>query len=55
MKKIKVVFSSEMPKKQQKVVNKEGKNLKEVMPPASIIFTPSVAGLLCAYYIYKNI
>ena len=55
MRKINVVFSSEVPVKQQKIVNKNGDNLKEKMPPSSIIFTPSVAGLLCAYYIYKNI
>lgn len=55
MKKINVVFSSEIPKKQKIVVNEEGKTMKESMPPSSIIFTPSVAGLLCAYYIFKDI
>jgi len=51
MKKINVVFSSEIPKKQTKVVEKDGQTLKEVLPPSSVIFTPSVAGLLCASYV----
>ena len=55
MKKINVVFSNELPKKQQKVVNIEGETRKETCPPSSIIFTPSVAGLLCAYYVYKDL
>lgn len=55
MKKINVVFSKEIPVKQQRMVKKEGKILKEVCPPASIIFVPSVAGMLCAYYVCKNI
>lgn len=55
MKKINVVFSSEVPIKQQKIVKENNDNLKEKIPPASIIFTPSVAGLLCAYYIFKSV
>lgn len=55
MKKINVVFSNEIPKKQNKIVEKDGKTMKEVCPPSSIIFTPSVAGLLCAYYVCKKI
>jgi tRNA A37 threonylcarbamoyladenosine dehydratase len=55
MKKINVVFSSELPKKQTVIVNESGENRKESSPPSSIIFTPSVAGLLCAYYIYKDL
>lgn len=55
MKKINVVFSSEQPKKQTRVVEKEGKTMKEACPPSSVIFTPSVAGLLCAYYICKKV
>ena len=51
MKKINVVFSSELPKKQAKIVGKEGRTLKETLPPSSVIFSPSVAGLLCASYI----
>ena len=55
MKKINVVFSTEIPKKQSRLINKEGNNLKEKCPPSSIIFTPSVAGLLCAYYVYNDL
>ena len=55
MKRINVVFSSEIPKKQSNIIEKEGNTTKEKCPPSSIIFPPSVAGLLCAYYIYKNI
>lgn len=55
MKKINVVFSNEIPKKQQNIVNEEGDSRKETMPPSSIIFTPAVAGLLCAYYISKDV
>jgi len=55
MKKIKVVFSREIPKKQTIVVEKDGKTLKEICPPSSVIFVPSVAGLLCSYYICKDI
>ena len=55
MRKINVVFSREIPKKQNKVVNGEGNTLKDSVPPSSIIFTPSVAGFLCAYYVYKKV
>ena len=55
MKKINVVFSSEIPIKQCRTINEDSSVLKEKIPPASIIFTPSVAGMLCAYYIYKKI
>ena len=55
MKKINVVFSDEVPVKQKRTVNENGDSLKEKIPPASIIFTPSVAGLLCAYYIFKSV
>ena len=55
MKKINVVFSSELPKKQTVIVNDSGENRKESLPPSSIVFTPSVAGLLCAYYVYKDL
>ena len=55
MKKINVVFSKEIPIKQTKTVKEDGKILKEVCPPASIIFVPSVAGMLCAYYVCKNV
>lgn len=55
IKRINVVFSNEIPKKQSKIIEKEGKTFKESCPPSSIIFTPSVAGMLCAYYIFKNL
>lgn len=55
MKKINVVFSSEIPKKQKNIVNDEGETMKDVIPPSSIIFTPSVAGLLCAYYVCRDV
>ncbi len=54
MKKINVVFSNELPKKQQTIVNVNGKTMKETCPPASIMFVPSAAGMLCAYYILKK-
>lgn len=55
MRKINVVFSSEIPKKQSVIVNENGERRKESVPPSSIIFTPTVAGLLCAYYVYKDL
>ena len=51
MRKINVVFSSEIPKKQNKIIEENGQTMKEVCPPSSIIFAPSVAGFLCASYI----
>lgn len=55
LKRINVVFSSEIPKKQNKIINKTSTITKESIPPSSIIFTPSVAGMLCAYYVYKRV
>ena len=55
LKRINVVFSSEIPKKQNKIINKTSTITKENIPPSSIIFTPSVAGMLCAYYVYKRV
>ena len=55
MKKISVVFSNEQPKKQKEFVKDDGNILKEKCPPSSIIFVPSVAGMICAYYIYQDI
>ncbi len=46
--KIKVVFSTEVPVKQSKTVNKNGKTRKEVMPPSSLVFVPGACGLMCA-------
>jgi tRNA A37 threonylcarbamoyladenosine dehydratase len=53
-KKIPVVFSSELPYKQTLMINKNGKTLKERIPPSSIIITPSVAGILIAQYILEK-
>lgn len=55
MKKINVVFSNELPKKQSVILNENGETRKESLPPSSIIFTPAVAGLLCAYYVFKDL
>lgn len=51
LKKIPVVFSKELPYKQNVVINSDGKTSKERIPPSSIVFTPSVAGLLIGQYI----
>ena len=55
LKKIHVVFSKENPKKQKDFIDEDGKTMKDVHPISSIIFVPSTAGLLCAYYILKDI
>ncbi len=47
-KRIPVVFSRELPLKQCEIVNEEGITRKEKIPPASLIFTPAAAGLLCS-------
>lgn len=54
LEKINVVFSTEIPKKQNIIIDDSGENLKEKCPPSSVIFVPSVAGFLCAYYICKK-
>jgi hypothetical protein len=36
------------------MINKNGKTLKERIPPSSIIITPSVAGILIAQYILEK-
>lgn len=48
--KIPVVYSSEHPSVQTKVINENGKTRKEKMPPASSPFVPAAAGLACASY-----
>lgn len=45
---IPVVFSQEIPQKQNMVVNQDGKTRKDRIPPASVVFVPASAGLLCA-------
>lgn len=46
--KIHVVFSSEIPYKQNVELNPDGKTRKERIPPASMVFVPAASGLLCA-------
>lgn len=48
--KIPVVCSREQPMVQTKIVNEDGLTRKQKMPPASMIFVPASAGLLCASY-----
>ena len=54
LKKIPVVFSSELPYKQNVIVDKNSTNMKTRVPPSSIIFTPAVAGLLMGQYILEK-
>lgn len=54
-KRIPVVYSTEIPRKQTKVINETGKTRKEQMPPASSPFVPAAAGLACASYAVKSI
>ena len=53
--KIPVVFTSELPLKQNTVLNKDGITRKEQMPPATVIFTPAAAGILCASIVVRKI
>ena len=55
MKKINVVVSTELPIVQTKVVNENGTTRKEMMPPASIMLVPSVAGITMAYYVLNDL
>lgn len=48
--KIPVIYSSEHPSTQTKIINENGKTRKEKMPPASSPFVPSAAGLAGASY-----
>lgn len=48
LKKVDVVFSSERPIVQNKIINKDGDTRKERTPPASMLLVPPAAGLLCA-------
>lgn len=47
LKKIKVVFSSEVPAKD--VVKEEGETIKDKNPISSSVFVPAYAGILCGY------
>lgn len=53
--KIDVVFSTEIPFKQNVELNPDGKTRKERIPPASMVFVPAAAGLLCASIVTRNI
>lgn len=48
LKKVRVVFSSERPITQNKIIDKDGETRKQKMPPASMLLVPPAAGLLCA-------
>ena len=52
---IPVVFSKELPYKQNVIVNDNGETMKKRIPPSSIIFTPAVAGLLIGQYVLEKI
>lgn len=51
---IPVIFSKELPYKQNKIVEEFETNNKKRVPPSSIIFTPAVAGLLIGQYILEK-
>lgn len=53
--KIPVVFSSEQPSVQTKIVNENGTTRKQKMPPASSPFVPSAAGLAAASYAMRKL
>ncbi len=52
--KIPVVFSKEIPRKQEKVLT-DSNIRKQSTPPGSLAFVPSVVGLICASYVIKII
>ena len=54
LKLIPVVFSNELPYKQNKIINENGETMKEKIPPSSIIFVPATAGLLMGQYILEK-
>lgn len=53
--KIEVIFSKEIPVKQNQVVNAEGNNRKERIPPASSSFVPAAGGLLCGSIVVRKL
>ena len=53
--KIKVICSTEHPIKQNKVINLEGKTMKDKYPVASNAFVPSAAGLFLASIVVKDL
>lgn len=53
--KIPVVYSSEHPTIQHRIVNEDGLTRKQKMPPASSPFVPSAAGLAIAAYVVQQL
>lgn len=53
--KVPVVFSTETPITQNKVINEEGQTRKEKYPVSSSPFVPSSAGLACASYVVRTL
>ena len=53
--KIPVVYSSEHPITQNRIIDEAGKTRKQKMPPASSPFVPSAAGLAIAAYVVKKL
>ena len=53
LKAIPVVWSSELPRRQNQVVDAEAVIRKQRIPPASVIFVPAAAGLLCASVVFR--
>lgn len=53
--KIPVVWSSEQPIVQTKIINENGMTRKQKMPPSSSPFVPSAAGLAISSYVIKKI
>lgn len=50
-----VVWSSELPLKQNQLVDENGTTRKQKYPPASTIFVPAAAGLACASVVFQNL
>ena len=53
--KVPVVFSTETPITQNKVINEDGQTKKEKYPVSSSPFVPSSAGLACASYVIRTL
>ena len=52
---VKVMMSAETPRRQNTVVDPDGKTRKDRIPPASAIFVPAAAGLLAASTAVRDI
>ncbi len=50
-----VLFSSEQPRTQNRIIDPEGETRKDRIPPASVIFVPAAAGLLAASIAVRTI